>query len=268
MEAIATKNPMTNDPLAKMKNERAAVRRGRLKIYLGMAAGVGKTYGMLVEGQDATRRGLDVVIGYLEPHGRAETEALAAGLEQLPLVELEHRGIKLKEFDVDAALARNADLLLVDELAHTNQPGSRHAKRWQDIEELVLAGMNVVTTVNIQHIESLRDVVAQITGVFVQETVPDAFFEKADESNSPEDILLNKGFSEDIEQSLKKLTAEQRELLILADIEGIPYREISEKIGAPVGTVRSRLHRTHKQLRSFLENSPTNPARIKMCPSS
>lgn len=94
------------------------------------------------------------------------------------------------------------------------------------------------------------------------------FFEKADESNSPEDILLNKGFSEDIEQSLKKLTAEQRELLILADIEGIPYREISEKIGAPVGTVRSRLHRTHKQLRSFLENSPTNPARIKMCPSS
>lgn len=172
---------MTNDPLAKMKNEQAAVRRGRLKIYLGMAAGVGKTYGMLVEGQDAKRRGLDVVIGYLEPHGRAETEALAEGLEQLPQLELAHRGINLREFDVDAALARQADLLLVDELAHTNQPGSRHAKRWQDIEELILAGQNVVTTVNIQHIESLRDVVAQITGVFVQETVADAFFEKADE---------------------------------------------------------------------------------------
>ena len=172
---------MTTDPLAQMKQTQAASRRGRLKIYLGMAAGVGKTYGMLVEGQEAKKRGLDVVVGYLEPHGRTETENMAEGFERVPLLQLEHRGVALKEFNLDAALARQPDLLLVDELAHTNQPGSRHAKRWQDIEELLLAGQNVVTTVNIQHIESLRDVVAQITGVFVQETVPDTFFDQADE---------------------------------------------------------------------------------------
>lgn len=172
---------MTTDPLAQMKQTQAASRRGRLKIYLGMAAGVGKTYGMLVEGQEAKKRGLDVVVGYLEPHGRTETENMAEGFERVALLQLEHRGVALKEFNLDAALARQPDLLLVDELAHTNQPGSRHAKRWQDIEELLLAGQNVVTTVNIQHIESLRDVVAQITGVFVQETVPDTFFDQADE---------------------------------------------------------------------------------------
>lgn len=172
---------MMNDPLAQMKHTQAALRRGRLKVYLGMAAGVGKTYGMLLEGQESKKRGLDVVIGYLEPHGRTETEAIADGLERVPLLVLEHRGVALKEFNLDAALARQPDLLLVDELAHTNQPGSRHAKRWQDIEELLLAGQNVITTVNIQHIESLRDVVAQITGVFVQETVPDAFFDQTDE---------------------------------------------------------------------------------------
>ena len=157
------------------------VGRGRLKIFLGMAAGVGKTFSMLSDGQDAKLRGIDIVVGYLEFHGRKETESISTGLELLPIRTIEHRGVTLKEFDIDAALARKPAVILVDELAHTNAPDSRHTKRFQDIEELLDAGINVWTTMNIQHIESLRDVVAQITGVFVQETVPDAFLERADE---------------------------------------------------------------------------------------
>ena len=170
-----------NDPLAKMKEDQGRPRRGRLKVYLGMAAGVGKTYGMLTEGQQELSRHTDVVIGYLEPHGRAETEVLAEGIEMIPPKMIDHRNVQLKEFDLDATLARNPCLVLVDELAHSNPEGSRHAKRWQDIDELLQAGINVLTTVNIQHIESLRDVVAQVTGVYVQETVPDSFFDQADE---------------------------------------------------------------------------------------
>ncbi len=150
-------------------------------MYLGMSAGVGKTYSMLSNARADVDRGLDVVVGYLEAHGRKETEELAHGIEQLPLREVEHRLVKISEFDLDAALARRPQVVLVDELAHTNAPGSRHTKRWQDIAELLETGIDVRTTVNIQHIESLRDVVAQITGVFIQETVPDSFFDLADE---------------------------------------------------------------------------------------
>jgi len=146
-----------------------------------MAAGVGKTYSMLSDAQTMARRGVDVVIGYLEPHGRVETESLAVGIEQVPPKVVEHRGVQLKELDIDSCLARRPTLVLVDELAHTNPDGSRHAKRWQDIDELLQVGIDAFTTVNIQHVASLRDVVAQITGVFVQETVPDAFFESANE---------------------------------------------------------------------------------------
>lgn len=146
-----------------------------------MAAGVGKTYSMLSDGRSDVTRGHDIVIGYLQAHGRHETEALADGMEQLPLKQIDHRGVKIEEFDIDAALARNPEIILVDELAHTNAPPSRHNKRWQDIAELLENGINVRTTVNIQHVESLRDVVAQITGVFVHETVPDSFFDYADE---------------------------------------------------------------------------------------
>lgn len=156
-------------------------KRGRLKVYLGMAAGVGKTYSMLSDARADVSRGFDVVIGYLEAHGRSETEALADGIERLPLHEQDHRGIVVYEFDIDAALARHPGVLLVDELAHTNAPGGRHIKRWQDIVELLESGIDVRTTVNIQHVESLRDVVAQITTVVVQETVPDSFFDLADE---------------------------------------------------------------------------------------
>ncbi|MBX7131644.1 MAG: sensor histidine kinase KdpD [Fimbriimonadaceae bacterium] len=146
-----------------------------------MAAGVGKTYSMLSDARADMERGHDIVIGYLEAHGRKETEELANGIEQLPLRTGEHRGVKVREFDLDAAVARSPQIILIDELAHTNAPGSRHVKRWQDIAELLELGVDVRTTVNIQHIESLRDVVAQITGVFVQETVPDSFFDLAAE---------------------------------------------------------------------------------------
>ena len=139
-------------------------RRGRLKIFFGASPGVGKTYAMLEAARAKRRAGVDVVVGVVETHGRAETEALLEGLEVLPRKSVEYRGTTLEEFDLDAALARQPALLLVDELAHTNAPGSRHAKRWQDVEELLAAGIDVYTTLNVQHIESLNDIVAQITG--------------------------------------------------------------------------------------------------------
>jgi len=167
--------------LAQMKEDERPDGRGRIKIYLGMAAGVGKTYAMLSDAQEAKRRGEDVVIGYVEPHGRVDTEAMTEGLERIPLQSFEYKGVQLTEFDLDASLARKPKLILVDELAHTNVPGSRHRKRWQAVEELLQEGIDVFTTVNIQHIESLNDVVAQITGVIVSETVPDSMVNEADE---------------------------------------------------------------------------------------
>jgi len=156
-------------------------RRGRLTIFFGYAAGVGKTYGMLEAAQTLAIKGANVLIGYVEPHGRPETEALLLGLDILPDRIIEYRGIKLHEFDLDAALKAHPTLIVVDELAHTNAPGSRHVKRWQDVEELLEAGIDVYTTVNVQHVESLNDVVAQITGIAVQETLPDTVFDMADE---------------------------------------------------------------------------------------
>ncbi len=176
--------PDRRDPdalLALAKAEEEQARRGRLKIFLGAVAGVGKTYAMLEAAHEMKRRGVDVVIGWVETHGRRETEALVAGLERLPPRTAEHRGLSRSEMDLDAALARRPTVLLVDELAHTNAPGSRHAKRWQDTLELLAAGIDVYTTVNIQHLESLRDVVGQITGIVVRETVPDSILERADQ---------------------------------------------------------------------------------------
>lgn len=169
------------DAILSAHKMRSGVVRGRLKIYLGMSAGVGKTYAMLSDAHEDAERGVEVVIGCIETHGRRETEALLKDLEQIPLKTIDHRGVAISEFDLDAALTRAPEVILVDELAHTNAPGSRHAKRWQDIQELLDAGISVRTAVNIQHAESLRDVVAQVTGVFVSETVPDAFLESADE---------------------------------------------------------------------------------------
>src|SRR5580704_1854048 len=155
--------------------------RGKLKVFLGAAPGVGKTFAMLSGAKLAARQGIDVIIGLVETHGRKDTAALIQGVEMLPQRNVEYRGRILQEFDIDAALKRRPKLIIVDELAHTNAPDSRHPKRYQDIEELIAAGIDVWTAVNIQHLESLSDVVSTITGVSVRETVPDTVVEKADE---------------------------------------------------------------------------------------
>ncbi|HEY6297491.1 MAG TPA: sensor histidine kinase KdpD [Streptosporangiaceae bacterium] len=155
--------------------------RGHLRIYLGSAAGVGKTYAMLGEGHRRAERGADVVVAFAETHGRQHTRALLDGLEVIPRARLEYRGATFEEMDLDAALARHPQIALVDELAHTNVPGSRNEKRWQDVEELLDAGIDVISTVNVQHLESLNDVVEKITGVPQRETVPDAIVRAADQ---------------------------------------------------------------------------------------
>jgi len=167
--------------LADVQSQEARAHRGKLKIFFGYAAGVGKSYAMLEAAHRDLAAGIDVVAGYVELHGRPETEALLVGLESLPTRDVEYRGVILHEFDLDGALKRRPDVVMVDELAHTNADGSRHAKRWQDVDELLEAGIDVYTTLNVQHIESLNDVIAQITGVAVRETLPDSVFESADE---------------------------------------------------------------------------------------
>ena len=167
--------------------------RGRLKVFLGAAPGVGKTFEMLITAQAKKRDGIDVVVGVVETHGRKETQALTEGLEVVPRHRVEYRGHFLEEMDLDAILQRRPKLVLVDELAHTNAPGSRHPKRYLDVEELLAAGIDVYTTLNIQHLESLNDVVAKITRVFVRETVPDSILDRADEVEvvdlTPEDLI-------------------------------------------------------------------------------
>src|SRR5215469_7444100 len=161
--------------LASLRRETA----GRLKVFLGAAPGVGKTYAMLQNARRLKDEGVDVVIGLVETHGRAETSALVEGLEILPRRSIEYHGRALEEFDIDAALKRKPKLIVVDELAHTNAPDSRHPKRWQDVQELLDAGISVWTALNIQHLESLADVVSRITGVAVRETVPDRVLQEA-----------------------------------------------------------------------------------------
>lgn len=160
------------------KNEKDS-KRGKLKIFFGYAAGVGKTYAMLEAAHSAIAMGLDVVVGYIEPHTRPETLALLEGLELLPNLEVAYRGLVLREFNLDLALSRKPDLIIVDELAHTNVKGLRHEKRYSDIEELLDAGIDVYTTLNVQHIESLNDVVASITNIVVKERIPDRIFKNA-----------------------------------------------------------------------------------------
>lgn len=176
-------DPVRPDPdvlLQGLQAEAAREARGKLKVFFGACAGVGKTFAMLEAARGRKAAGIDVVIGWVETHGRVETEALLEGFERLAPRQLSYRGAELAELDLDAALDRRPALLLLDELAHTNAPGSRHAKRWQDALELLVAGIDVYTTLNVQHVESLNDVVAQITGVTVRETVPDRVLEEAD----------------------------------------------------------------------------------------
>jgi two-component system, OmpR family, sensor histidine kinase KdpD len=194
--AVETR-PDPDQLLARVRAEEAKARRGKLRIFFGATAGVGKTFAMLSAARSVRSVGTDIVVGYVEPHGRAETESLLEGLERLPTLPIEYRGIVRHELDLDAALARRPQILVVDELAHSNvaggEPAPRHAKRWQDVEELLEAGIGVWTTVNVQHLESLNDLVAQITGVKQRETIPDRVFDEADEVElvdlPPDDLL-------------------------------------------------------------------------------
>jgi two-component system sensor histidine kinase KdpD len=194
---MAEARPDPEQLLAQVQAEEARARRGRLRIFFGASAGVGKTYAMLQAAQGMRKSGTDVVVGYVEPHGRIDTERLLEGLPRLPTLPVCYRGIVRHEFDLDAALRRRAAILLVDELAHSNlvggDPAPRHSKRWQDVEELLDAGINVWTTVNVQHLESLNDLVAQITGIRQRETLPDRVFDQADDIeliDLPADDLL------------------------------------------------------------------------------
>jgi two-component system sensor histidine kinase KdpD len=194
---LETERRNPDELLADVQREEARARRGRLRIFFGASAGVGKTYSMLEAARGAKSGGADIVVGYVEPHGRIETERLLEGLEQIPFLEVRYRGIIRREFDLDAALKRAPEIVLVDELAHSNvaegEPLPRHQKRWQDVEELLDAGISVWTTLNVQHLESLNDVVAGITGVRQQETLPDRIFDEADEVElidlPPDDLL-------------------------------------------------------------------------------
>ena len=174
-EVIRRRSP--ESLLAKLKAQGQA----RLHVYIGAAAGVGKTYRMLEEAHELRRQGVDVVLALIEPHDRIDTEILVNGLERVPLKRIEYRGATFAEIDVDAVIARRPAIAIVDELAHTNAPGSKHQKRYEDVLELIAAGISVITAVNIQHIESLNDAVARITGVKVRETIPDTFLKHADE---------------------------------------------------------------------------------------
>lgn len=177
---MMTEEPLRPDP-DKLLEKVSRQPRGKLKIFFGACAGVGKTYAMLQEAQRLRSQGLDVLVGVVETHGRRETAERLKGLSIQPLKRILYRGRVVQEFDLDAALARNPALILMDELAHSNAPGSRHPKRWQDVEELLASGIDVLTTVNVQHLESLNDVVGGITGIQVRETVPDPVFDAADE---------------------------------------------------------------------------------------
>ena len=185
--------PDPDSLLRRVQAEEERSSRAALKVFFGFAPGVGKTYTMLESAQRLKAQGVDVVVGYVETHGRQETADLLDGLEVLPRRDISYRGTTLSEFDLDRALARKPQVLLLDELAHTNVPGGRHPKRWQDVVELLDAGIIVHTTLNVQHVESLNDVVSQITLVRVRETIPDSILDRADEIEvvdlTPDELL-------------------------------------------------------------------------------
>ena len=247
--------PDPDQLLARVEAEEARAKRGRLRIFFGASAGVGKTYAMLEAARSLRSGGTDVVVGYVEPHGRVETERLLEGLERLPTLAVSYRGIVRNEFDLDAALRRRPSILLVDELAHSNlvggQPAPRHPKRWQDVEELLDAGISVWTTVNVQHLESLNDLVAQITGVRQKETLPDRFFNEADDIeliDLPPDDLLARLRSGKVYIPDEAATAVERFFRTpnLMALRELALRRVADRVEAaaralPVDRTRARL---------------------------
>jgi two-component system sensor histidine kinase KdpD len=222
---------------------------GRLKIYIGSAAGVGKTYRMLHEAHGLKERGIDVVLGFIETHGRAETAALIEGLEVVPRKKIEYRGVTVEEMDVDAVLARHPQVAIVDEVAHTNAPGSSHRKRFEDIEAILGAGINVICAFNVQHLESLNDLIERVTDVKVRETVPDRFLKKADQvvnlDLSVEDLIdrLKSGkiYAPDkVPHALENFFTPEK----LRSLRELALREVAESVerapALPTGTPKPR----------------------------
>ncbi len=257
--------------LRSIQREEQDSRMGHLKIFFGYAAGVGKTYGMLKAAYAAKRRGVDVVIGYVEPHARPATLALTKGFESLNLTETNYNGITLNEFDLDTALARKPQLILVDELAHTNAEGSRNKKRYQDIRELLRAGIDVYSTVNVQHIESLNDMVASITGVTVRERIPDEVFDDAAQVElvdiEPQELLdrLNEGkiYREaQAQQALDHFFSIEN----LTALREIALRRCADRVNRMAESVKAHSgsdYYTDEHILVCLSSSPTNPKIIR-----
>lgn len=251
--------------------EAEASRRGQLKIFFGYAAGVGKTYAMLAAAQAARRRGTDVVAGYVEPHDRPETLALLDGLETIEPRRVRHGDIELSEFDLDTALERAPRLILVDELAHTNAPGSRHAKRYQDVDELLRAGIDVYTTVNVQHIESLNDMVASITGVIVRERIPDRVFDDADHVElvdiEPVDLLerLCEGriYHADQAQRAQENFFTVENLTALREIALRRCADRTGRLAAAARVLNNRDYHTSEHILVCVSPSPANPRIVR-----
>lgn len=263
--------PNPEELLRKINEEELENQRGKLKIFFGYAAGVGKTYAMLDAAHAAKKAGVDVVVGYIEPHTRPETLALLDGLELLPKLKVKYKGITLKEFDLDGALERKPELILVDELAHTNAHGLRHKKRYSDIEELLSAGIDVYTTVNVQHIESLNDIIASITHVVVKERVPDRFFNDAFQVElidiEPSDLIdrLNAGKIYREKQAKRALnnffTREN-----LAALREIALRETADRVNKEVTVNKSYskgIYHTNEHILVCLSSSPSNTKVIR-----
>ena len=251
--------PTGEQVLAKIQTEQ----RARLRIYVGAAPGVGKTYSMIEDAHALRREGFDVVIGYVETHGRAETEAKIGDLEVVPRRKIDYRGVTLEEMDVDAILARKPALCMIDELAHTNAPGSRHEKRYQDVLEVLDAGIGVMTAVNIQHLETLNDAVGRVSGVRVRETVPDTFLDRADEVVNVDVTVeelrtrLRQGKiykPEKVEQALTNFFRETN----LSTLRELALRAVADEVGEKAAS-----HRQREGLEPALI-----PERVMVCMSS
>jgi two-component system sensor histidine kinase KdpD len=239
--SAADRRPTADELLARIKEKD----RARLRIYIGAAPGVGKTYEMLQEAHALRARGLDVVIGYVETYGRRETEAQLKDLEIVPRRNVEHRGVTLEEMDVDAIIHRHPQICIVDELAHTNVPGSRHDKRYEDVLEILIAGIHVMTAVNIQHLETLNDAVARATGVRVRETIPDTFLDRADEVINVDVTVeelrnrLREGKiyrPEKVEQALSSFFRKGN----LSTLRELALRAVADEVGEKAASYRAR----------------------------
>ena len=266
---LPRKNP--DQLLRAIRKEESGEGYGKLKIFFGYAAGVGKTYAMLEAAHQAKQRGIDVVAGYIEPHARPQTSALVEGLERLPVKEIPYGGIVVREFDIDGALKRNPQLILVDELAHTNAEGSRHTKRYQDVQELLKAGINVYTTVNVQHLESLNDTVASITGVLVRERIPDDVFDRADQVElvdiEPKE-LLDRMAAGNIyrEAQARRAAANFFTVENLTALREIALRRCADRVNLLTESARIQSqgdYHTDEHILVCLSSSPSNPRIIR-----